>query len=277
LFSSPLKTIQQHFLLMTTLLWLPASFLLLAQEANTDSIEDVNLEQEQQVDINQVKFKALDNFILAGKYYPGKENYSGVLLLHDCQHDSQSYNQLAQLLSELGMHALALDFRGYGASTSDIFSHASIKESAKDITTYQTEVTRITSYWQDDTLAAYNYLRSRISKKRDVAVVSSGCSAAQAIYLAQKMRIKSFVMLTPILDYMEKEHYKNLIDIPAYFIGSAHHTNTYHTSKELFQWNGDSRSTFQTFKGIRQSNALLRSKPFLANDISLWLDSILSK
>jgi len=76
---------------------------------------------------------------------------------------------------------------------------------------------------------------------------------------------------------MEKEHYKNLIDIPIYFIGSAHHANTYQTSNELFQWNGDNRSIFQIFKGIRQNSSLLRGKPFLAHNIALWLDNILSK
>ena len=108
-------------------------------------------------------------------------------------------------------------------------------------------------------------------------MVSAGCSAAQAIFLAEKIRINSFVMLTPLLNYMEKEHFKNLIDIPIYFISSIHHTDTFQTTKELFEWNGESRSVTKLFKGIRQGQSLLRAKRFLAEDIALWLSDILTK
>ncbi len=234
-----------------------------------------NSQEVKTVDVNQVKFITDQGFMLAGKYYSGTEDHAGVLLLHGCDNTSDSYTKLAELLSGHGLHALALDLRGYGDSVSEQFSHNNIKRNSKDINSYQTEVARLSSYWKSDVLAAYKYLRSRISNQQDVAVVSAGCSAAQAIYLAETIRIKSFVMITPILNYMEKEHYKNLIDIPIYFVASAHHTDTYQTTKELFEWNGESRSVFQLFKGIRQGHSLLNSKAFLANNIAVWLEEIL--
>lgn len=256
-----------------TVLWLCSfvSITVKAQEASAEVVENSG------DTVNQVKFITEDKFMLSGKYFAGKADHSGVLLLHDCKHDSSSYDKLIELISSYGIHALALDLRGYGRSTTNEFSHVNIKKNSKDLITYQGEVTRLTSFWQSDVLAAYNYLRSRISKKRDVAVVSSGCSAAQAVYLTQKMRINSFVMITPILNYMEKEHYKNLIDIPVYFISSAHHAGTYQTTKELFDWNGDNRSVYQLFKGIRVGQSLLKSKRYLSDDIAIWLNDTLSK
>jgi esterase/lipase len=240
--------------------------------------EDVpEIEEPTPEEVHQVKFMTQDKFMLTGKYFAGKADHSGVLLLHDCSHDSSSYDKLTELLSNYGIHALSLDLRGYGESISDEFSHRIIKSNSKDISTYQSEFMRITSFWKSDVLAAYNYLRSRIDNKRDVAVVSAGCSSSQAIFLAQKMRIKSFVMITPILNYMEKDHYKNLIDIPAYFLSSTHDAETYQTSKELFDWNGDDRSTFQLFKGNRQGNSLLNRKRYLSHDVALWLNDNLSK
>ena len=107
------------------------------------------------IDVNQVKFMTEQNFMLAGQYYAGQQAQAGVLLLHDCQHDSSSYSELAQQLSLQGLHALALDLRGYGDSVSDDFSHLRIKRNSKDIATYQSEFSRLTSYWQSDVRAAY--------------------------------------------------------------------------------------------------------------------------
>lgn len=251
---------------------------LMASTGNAQESDPIENSQEPvNSNVNQVKFITKDDFMLAGKYFAGGEEAPGVLLLHDCDHDSSYYDKISQLLSGYGIHAFSLDFRGYGNSVSDVFSHAQIKRNAKDINTYQTEITRITSFWQADVLAAYEYLRSKLDKKSHVAVVSAGCSAAQAVSLAQKMRINSFVMITPILDYMEKENYKNLIDIPVYFISSAHQASTYQTAKELFNWNGDNRSIFQILKGNRQGQSLLHGKKYLAHDIALWLKDTLVK
>jgi len=270
------STLKQSIIFFTLLF----SSLLAAQQVPvlTESIADLSeTDAESNSSLNQIKFVAGDGFDLSGQYYPGKSDYSAVLLLHDCNHDSSSYEELSLLLSGFGLHVLSLDLRGFGASTSAEFSHQTIKRNAKDIVNYQSEVIRITSFWESDILASYHYLRSKIEKTSDIAVVSSGCSTAQAVSLAANMRVNSFVMLTPMMDYMEREQYKNLIDIPVYFIGSIHHAETYQTTKELFEWNGDKRSTFQTFKGNGFGNYLLRRKRYLANDIAFWLNDILVK
>ena len=94
---------------------------------------------------------------------------------------------------------------------------------------------------------------------------------SEAVQLADKMRVNSFVILSPIMDYMEKEQYKNLIDIPAYFVSSAHHADSFLTAQELFSWNGDNRSTTQVFKGVNQGHSLLRRNKFLAQNLAIWL------
>lgn len=256
------------------------STLILAQQAPETietSDETNNTDDKNNDSLNQVKFVAGDGFSLSGQYFQGKTDAAAVLLLHDCSHDSSTYDELSLLLAGFGLHVLSLDLRGFGSSTSEAYSHTAIKRNAKDIVNYQSEVVRITSFWESDILASYQYLRAKIKKTSDIAVVSAGCSTAQAVNLAAKMRVNSFVMLTPMMSYMEKEQYKNLIDIPVYFIGSIHHAETYHTTKELFEWNGDKRSTFQTFKGNSYGNYLLRGKRYLANDIAFWLNDLLMR
>lgn len=264
---------KMRFFPLATVLLLSA-FIAYAQQASPPTTEEDTQKKES---VNDVKFTTEDEFMLGGKYYAGQPGQAGVLLLHDCNHDSSTFDNLGKLLSNKGMHAFALDFRGYGTSTSAQFSHTNIKRNSKDISTYQTEVTILQSFWQSDVLAAHNYLRERVPNTQGIAVVSAGCSAAQAIYLAQKARISGFVVITPELDYMQKEHYKNLIDIPVYFIASAHNTDTYQTAKELFDWNGDNGSTFQIMKGIWKNHSLLNGKSYLAEDITLWLKDTMDK
>lgn len=221
--------------------------------------------------IQQVKFKGADDFPVFAKFYQGNKESGGVLLLHGCDHDSRSFDEIAPLLVKQGINALAIDLRGFGKSIDEIFSHKSIKKQTKNIANYQGELLRLTSYWPEDLVNGYAFLNEKITKSKGIAVISSGCSAPQAVALAEKLRINSFVMVSPVMNYMEKEFYKNLIDIPAYFVSSAHHAETYKTSTELFQWNGTQTSTIQIYKGNRVGHALLRGKPNLAASIVLWL------
>ena len=218
-----------------------------------------------------IKFAVDDNFSLPGAFYLGDALGAGVLLLHDCSHSSKSYSVLGELLAEQGINALAIDFRGYGSSTSELFSNKALKLKVKNIVSYQAEVAMLTSYWEKDVLYAYNYLRSKIGNEQPISIVASGCAVNEAVQLADKMRVNSFVILSPIMDYMEKEHYKNLMDIPAYFVSSAHHADSFLTAQELFSWNGDSRSTTQVFKGVNQGHNLLRRNKFLAQNLATWL------
>ncbi|MFB0981270.1 MAG: hypothetical protein QMC62_10185 [Alteromonadaceae bacterium] len=218
-----------------------------------------------------IKFAVDDNFSLSGAFYLGDALGAGVLLLHDCSHSSKSYSVLGELLAEQGINALAIDFRGYGSSTSELFSNKALKLKVKNIVSYQAEVAMLTSYWEKDVLYAYNYLRSKIGNEQPISIVASGCAVNEAVQLADKMRVNSFVILSPIMDYMEKEHYKNLMDIPTYFVSSAHHADSFLTAQELFSWNGDSRSTTQVFKGVNQGHNLLRRNKFLAQNLATWL------
>jgi esterase/lipase len=243
-----------------------------AQESSAPANNQQNISSiTGKISPESIKFKADDDFSLSGDFYLGDTQGAGVLLLHDCSHSSKSYSLLGKLLAKQGINALALDFRGYGASTSELFSHKALKNKVKNIVSYQAEVAMLTSYWEKDVLYAYNYLRSRIANEQPISIVASGCAVNEATQLADKMRVNSFVILSPIMDYMEKEHYKNLIDIPAYFVSSAHHADSFLTAQELFSWNGDSRSTTQVFKGVNQGHSLLRRNKFLAQNLATWI------
>lgn len=226
-----------------------------------------------------VKFKARtdDNFLLAGDYYIGEKKSGGVIVLHDCKSDRSRYRLLANALSQQGLHTLALDLRGYGDSVSPAYSRANIKKSAKSIVEYQSEMALLTSYWQEDLISAYQYLQTKVDPSKGVAIVTSGCSSAYGIELAEKILLNSIVMITPQVTYADKERYKNLIDIPSYFITSSLHSNSYLSAQELFAWNGSKKSKMQIFKGERYNYSLVMSKKTLVGDIAHWVKFNVSK
>jgi len=227
----------------------------------------------------QVKFKARTegDFMLTADYYTGEKRSGGVIVLHDCKSDRNRYSTMANGLFQQGLHTLALDLRGYGQSVSPAFSREIIKQNTTDIVNYQSEMALLTTYWQDDLIAAYQFLRSKVDTSQGIGIVTSGCSAAYGVALAEKILLNSIVMITPQMTYADKEHYKNLIDIPSYFITSAHHTDSYQVAQELFSWNGSEKSKMQIFKGGRYGYHLITREKSLINDISQWIDLNISK
>ena len=227
----------------------------------------------------EVKFKARadDDFLLVADYYAGEKKSGGVIVLHDCKSDRSRYSLMANGFSRQGLHTLALDLRGYGDSVSPKYSRDIIKKNATGIVAYQSEMALLTTYWQDDLIAAYQFLRSKIDSKQGVAIVTSGCSSAYGVTLAENIFLNAIVMITPQMTYADKERYKNLIDIPTYFIASSHHANSYQSTQELFSWNGSKKSKMQIFKGERYNYQLIGRKKSLIEDIAYWVDLNVSK
>jgi hypothetical protein len=226
----------------------------------------------------QVKFKARvdHDFLLAADYlfFPNKaldKNMPGVIVLHDCHSDRKEYIKLSTSIAEQGLHTLSLDLRGYGGSVTEGYSELAVKKNAIDIISYQTEVAVLKSYWPEDLLAAYNFLRKKVDSSKGISIVSSGCAGSFAVALSEQVHLNSMVLITPEMTYADKERYKNLIDIPSYFISSAQHAMSYATARELFTWNGSAHSKLQVYKGDKLNYQIIRTNKYLVNDIALWL------
>jgi alpha/beta superfamily hydrolase len=225
--------------------------------------------------LNEVTLLTDGTLKLVGDYYQGKKiknKFSGgVLLLHDCNANRSVYKHLASVLSAAGLHVLSLDFRGYGGSQNEAFSQVKIRRAAKNIQAYQAAIAGLNAYWEKDTLAAFNWLRNKVNNRKQIAVVSVGCSASYAVAIAEKMHVNSLVMVTPTMTYSAKERYKNLADSPTYFISAIHQVESYKIAHELFLWSGSRRSKMQTFKDNSIGHILMRHQKGLDEDIARWL------
>src|SRR5262245_9286249 len=69
-----------------------------------------------QMHVVDIDVSTPDGAKLRATYYsPGKPEPT-MLLLHQCNMDRKSWSALGTALSESGVHALAIDYRGYGDS-----------------------------------------------------------------------------------------------------------------------------------------------------------------
>jgi len=224
-----------------------------------------------------IKARADKGFMLSADYYFGGKRDGGVMVLHDCKSDRQAYKKIADTLSEQGLHTLLVDFRGYGDSVATGFSRKDIKKKAINIVDYQSGMALLTTYWQEDLLAAYQFLRTKVGANKGIAIIASGCAGTYAVALAEKIYINSMVLITPSMTYSDKERYKNLIDIPSYFVISTRHQESYQTAQELFTWNGASQSKMQTFKGDKYASQLISRRTLLIDDIAHWIKLTINK
>ncbi|OUR59486.1 hypothetical protein A9Q74_17825 [Colwellia sp. 39_35_sub15_T18] len=235
------------------------------------SAEQVGHEEATLTTVVSIKVSNEHDFALVADYHPGAKRSGGVIVLHDCKSDRRRYKKVATSLAEQGLHTLLVDLRGYGESVAEGFSRTQIKKNAVNIVNYQSEMALLTTYWQDDLLASYQFLRSKLPANKGISIVASGCSGAYAVALAEKVLLHSMVLITPKMTYSDKECYKNLIDIPSYFITSSRHQDSYQTAQELFAWNGAQQSKMQVFKGDSYAYQLINRSKHLIKDVAHWI------
>ena len=128
--------------------------------------------------------RASDGVVLRATYWsPGKPG-PGVLLLHMCNSDRTAWSGLGPRLAEKGIHALALDYRGYGESGG---------ERPRDNEGRQREREK----WPGDVDAAFAALGARTGTESPIFGAAGGsCGVHQAIQLARRHpEVRTLVLL----------------------------------------------------------------------------------
>jgi len=128
--------------------------------------------------------------VLKATYYsPGKPG-PGVLLLHMCNSDRRAWAGLGAKLAARGIHALALDYRGYGESGG--------KRSEDPLEAQANQA----ALWPKDIDAAVGVLTGQAGVDRErIGVGGASCSVDQAIKLARRLpQVKTLVLLAGATD-----------------------------------------------------------------------------
>lgn len=127
-------------------------------------------------DFQSISFTTSDDATIYANYYPSGEH--AVILAHGAIFNKESWEKLAQELTANGISVLAIDFRGYGQSTTGK------KSNGKYL----------------DILGAINFLQKQ-SKIKEISIIGAsmgGGAAAKASTHSKTGDIKKLILLSPM-------------------------------------------------------------------------------
>lgn len=212
-------------------------------------------------------------FALKASYYQSnKASDRAVLLLHQCNYNRTMYNDIGQQLSEHGIHALSLDFRGFGESATDEFSAEKLQKLPREERRVAWQ--KMSAHWPSDVQLAYDHLKSKMSDKGIIGVVGASCGGGQAITLAEKNPISVIGFFSSGQRDENVARYKKILaDKPTLIIASEEDRGTYASAQKLFATTTNTNSKYIAYKGSAHGYPLLDSDKQLASYMVSWLDS----
>jgi len=214
---------------------------------------------------------AADGYPLKVDYYAGESGRPGVVLLHQCNGDRSMYRRLGQAFAEQGIHALALDFRGFGDSASDEFDFAAITAGLSTREEMVRAMVPISRHWPSDVDAALDFLRERAGEGQPMGVGGASCGGGQAALLAMRTELAALMMLSSaVLDEDREGQINAISSLPALFIAADDDERPYRGNQELFAAARDEQSRMVVYKGDAHGSPLFDQDPTLIDSIVAW-------
>lgn len=134
----------------------------------------------------KVTIQAPDGVELAATHFPAAKPGPGVVLLHMCNSDRSAWNGLGEKLAAAGIHAVALDYRGYGESGG--VRHQDPAEQQRNID----------ANWPGDVDAGLAFLAAQdgVDATR-IGAAGGSCGVNQAVHLARRHpdRVRTLALL----------------------------------------------------------------------------------
>lgn len=218
-----------------------------------------------------VDITAPDGVALKATYYDAGTPGPAVILLHMCNTDRTSWDPVGRQLSAAGIHALALDYRGYGESAGPRFTELPAQERQK----------LVNEKWAADVDAAYTFLVSQggVDKSR-VGAGGGSCGVTQAVNVAQRHpEVKSLVLLAGPTDPRGRRFLLENAWLPVFTSAAADDQFGAGVLKEmewLSQLNGNPRNIFSGFKDGKHGTEVFGPHPELPKQIVDWyVDTLL--
>jgi dienelactone hydrolase len=220
----------------------------------------------------EVTVKAPDGVELKATYYAAPQPGPAVLLLHMCNTTRRSWDPLAPQLAAAGIHALSVDYRGFGESGGDRFDSLAPQDAQRVID----------QKWPGDIDAAYDFLVSQpgIDRTR-VGAAGGSCGVTQAVRLAGRHReVRSLALLAGPLDPDGIAFVTSTPWLPIFAAAAA--DDQYDAgAPQLMQWiltlSGNPRNKFSGFKDGKHGTEIFGPHPELVKQMVAWYADTLVK
>jgi dienelactone hydrolase len=220
----------------------------------------------------EVSLTAPDGTPLKATYYASPQPGPAVLLLHMCNTTRKSWDPLGPQLAAAGIHALAVDYRGFGESGGDRY----------DTLTPQDAQRAITEKWPGDIDTAYDFLLAQPGvDKRRVGGAGGSCGVTQAVQLARRhAEVRSLALLAGALDVEGLAFITRTPWLPI-FAAAASDDQYDQDAPGLMRWilalSGNPRNKFSGFKDGKHGTEIFGPHPELPRQIVAWYTDTLVK
>ena len=218
----------------------------------------------------EVTLTAEDGFQLKADYYTGKYGYPAVILLHQCNGDRSMYQDVGKRLAEAGIHALALDFRGFGGSTNDRIDIMAFRDSTSDRQVIQAYSQPIIKHWVSDTNIAVDFLRECIGEDIPMGAGGASCGGRQTVILAGQRDISALMIFSSGIDGELMQQYHSFEPTSTLFIAAEGDKSQYKSAMDLFSNASHPHSRMIVYKGNAHGAAIFKQDPTLVNVIADW-------
>jgi len=233
----------------------------------------------------EITLTTSDNFSLKGDYYQAQstpeskaqaKSERGVLMLHQCNYNRSMYNDIGEQLAQHGIHALSIDFRGFGESVSKKYNVGDIRKLPQ--TDRSKAWSSMSSHWPSDVQLAFDYLQEKVAKDGDIdikiGIIGASCGGSQAITLAEKEHISAIGFFSSAQRDENITRYSNVLaQKPTLIIASEDDGRTFTSAQQLFTSAKHSKSSMLSYKGSMHGYPLLDSDKQLAPTIVAWFDN----
>jgi len=218
-----------------------------------------------------------DDFSLKADYFQAKnEAKNGVLMLHQCNYNRSMYDNIGQALAEQGIHALSLDFRGFGDSINTEFNVETLSALPQEERRKQWRA--MSAHWPSDVKIAYDYLKANIAKGGSIGVIGASCGGSQAITLAENETVAAIGFFSSSQRDENITRYKTaLAEKPTLIIAAEDDGRTFTSAQQLFSTAQHPKSKMISYKGSDHGYPLLDVDKQLGGVIVHWFDDQLAK
>ena len=213
----------------------------------------------------QVTLSAADGTILRATYYAAAKPGPAVLLLHMCNTTRRSWDPLAPQLAAAGIHALSVDYRGFGDSGGD----------RADSVTPQEAQRIINEKWPGDIDTAYDFLVAQpgVDGTR-VGAAGGSCGVNQAVAVARRhSAVRSLALLAGPLAPPAIEFVAATPGLPIFAAAAAddqYDANAPASMRWIVALSGNPRNKFSGFKDGKHGTEIFGRHPELLQQIVAW-------
>jgi len=207
-----------------------------------------------------VTFNAADGFTLQGTFYSAPKGGPGILLLHQCNADRRSYDQLALMLNNAGYNVLSFDFRGFGGSRGGQYTDFSSQRQA------------VVDKMPGDVDAALTFLASQNTViARALGVVGGSCGVNQAIQASRRQPdVRTLVLLSGGTNADGEAHIQASRQLPIFGVASEEDGGAPASIKKIVGLSAHPDSRVQMLKNAGHAAEMLAKQEDLGADIVIW-------